>query len=87
MLHNCPGKRWSSLLADATWALNHWAIRYDLTKKALLKTPYFQDNALTHVTSAVCAGTVAVTICAPIDVMKSRMQSTAARETVSRFYR
>lgn len=54
---------------------------YDMTKKALLKTPYFHDNALTHLTSAVCAGTVAVTICAPIDVMKSRMQSTAARET------
>ncbi|KAL4250099.1 mitochondrial carrier family protein [Abortiporus biennis] len=54
---------------------------YDLFKKSLLAAPLpiigFQlhDNLLCHVISSVLAGTVATTVCAPADVIRSRIMS------------
>jgi dicarboxylate transporter 10 len=50
---------------------------YDLIKKRLLQTGYFSDTAPLHLLTATLGGTVAVTACAPIDVMKSRVQASA----------
>jgi len=57
--------------------------RYDLIKARLLTTGYFQDNPILHMTTAVTAGTLAVTLCAPVDVMKSRIQSSTKPGIVS----
>jgi hypothetical protein len=50
---------------------------YDVIKKRLLQTGYFSDTAPLHLLTATLGGTVAVTACAPIDVMKSRVQASA----------
>jgi dicarboxylate transporter 10 len=50
---------------------------YDLIKKRLLQTGHFSDTAPLHLLTATLGGTVAVTACAPIDVMKSRVQASA----------
>jgi len=45
-------------------------------KAALISTNYFGANdTRTHVLSSALGGTVAVTLVAPIDVVKSRVQS------------
>ncbi|KAI6102518.1 mitochondrial carrier domain-containing protein [Pisolithus croceorrhizus] len=49
--------------------------RYDFFKSQLLKTNYFQDNALCHFTASFAAGTVATTVCSPADVLKSRIMN------------
>jgi dicarboxylate transporter 10 len=36
-----------------------------------------KDNVPTHIAASLAAGTVATTVCAPADVLKSRMQSAA----------
>ncbi|KAI6120200.1 mitochondrial carrier domain-containing protein [Pisolithus croceorrhizus] len=48
---------------------------YDFFKSQLLKTNYFQDNALCHFTASFAAGTVATTVCSPADVLKSRIMN------------
>jgi len=50
---------------------------YDVIKKRLLQTGHFSDTAPLHLLTATLGGTVAVTACAPIDVMKSRVQASA----------
>jgi len=56
---------------------------YDVIKKRLLMTGYFSDTAPTHLITATLGGTVAVTACAPIDVMKSRVQASRTGNIVS----
>ncbi|KAM0751484.1 putative DIC1-mitochondrial dicarboxylate carrier protein [Meredithblackwellia eburnea MCA 4105] len=48
---------------------------YDSIKRALLSTRYFTDNVPLHLTCGLLAGTIATTLCAPVDVLKSRVQS------------
>ncbi|KAH8335368.1 hypothetical protein KR074_000294 [Drosophila pseudoananassae] len=45
---------------------------YDQTKVALLKTPYFEDNLVTHFTASLLAGAIATTLTQPLDVLKTR---------------
>ena len=52
-------------------------VSYDVIKKRLLQTGHFSDTAPLHLLTATLGGTVAVTACAPIDVMKSRVQASA----------
>jgi hypothetical protein len=56
---------------------------YDLIKARLLETGYFTDSIPLHLITAVLGGTVAVTACAPVDVMKSRIQSSTVSGLVS----
>lgn len=56
---------------------------YDVIKTRLLMTGYFSDTAPTHLITATLGGTVAVTACAPIDVMKSRVQASRTGSIVS----
>lgn len=58
-----------SLLANASYA------RYTAAKRALLANTSLQDDVKTHMLSSLVAGTVATTICAPADVLKSRVQA------------
>lgn len=48
---------------------------YTAAKAALLKNTPMQDDVKTHMLASLAAGTVATTICAPADVLKSRIQS------------
>lgn len=54
---------------------------YDFFKTALLKHPIpttdyrFHDNLLLHTVASLLAGTVATTVCAPADVLRSRLMS------------
>ncbi|KKY35991.1 putative mitochondrial dicarboxylate integral membrane protein [Diaporthe ampelina] len=48
---------------------------YTAAKRALLADTPLQDDVKTHMLSSLIAGTVATTICAPADVLKSRVQA------------
>ena len=48
---------------------------YDMIKDQLLTRFSFKDNVPTHLLTALLGGTISVTACAPIDVFKSRIQS------------
>ncbi|KAK2608140.1 hypothetical protein N8I77_006771 [Diaporthe amygdali] len=48
---------------------------YTAAKRALLAKTTLQDDVKTHMLSSLVAGTVATTICAPADVLKSRVQA------------
>lgn len=61
-----------SLLPDG---LTRLPIRYTAAKRALLANTSLQDDVKTHMLSSLVAGTVATTICAPADVLKSRIQA------------
>lgn len=54
------------------------ARRYSAAKQYLVSGAGLQDDVRTHFLSSLVAGTVATTICAPADVLKSRIQSSAA---------
>jgi dicarboxylate transporter 10 len=56
---------------------------YDIIKEQLLLSGHFTDSVPTHLLTAVIGGTIAVTACAPIDVMKSRIQSNTKPSVVS----
>lgn len=49
--------------------------RYSTAKHHLLNTFKQKDDVGTHTLASLSAGTVATTICAPADVLKSRIQS------------
>ncbi|KFH45597.1 Mitochondrial dicarboxylate transporter-like protein [Hapsidospora chrysogenum ATCC 11550] len=51
---------------------------YSTAKHHLLDTFHQKDDVGTHVLASLSAGTVATTICAPADVLKSRVQSASA---------
>jgi len=61
---------------------------YDYFKHLLLGTPVpwigyqFQDNLLLHTVASCAAGTVATTVCAPADVVRSRVMAHSGEEGV-----
>lgn len=63
--------------------LTRFKSRYDVIKRSLLRTPHFEDTIPTHLISALSSGTLSVLVCAPIDVVKSRIQSSIGSELVS----
>ncbi|OBZ79767.1 Mitochondrial dicarboxylate transporter [Grifola frondosa] len=58
---------------------------YDYFKTTLLRHPLpiidyqLRDNLLLHTVASLLAGTVATTVCAPADVLRSRLMSASAR--------
>ncbi|KAF5245765.1 hypothetical protein FAUST_1552 [Fusarium austroamericanum] len=55
--------------------------------KQYLVSNGFGDDVKTHAISSLAAGTMATTICAPADVLKSRMQSNAGKEGLAQVLR
>ncbi|EEU42155.1 uncharacterized protein NECHADRAFT_50632 [Fusarium vanettenii 77-13-4] len=53
---------------------------YSSTKQYLTGHLGFGDDTKTHAISSLMAGTMATTLCAPADVLKSRIQSSAGKE-------
>jgi len=55
---------------------------YTSAKRQLLANKFtpFSDGVPVHIAASLVAGTVATTVCAPADVLKSRMQSAASAE-------
>ncbi|KAI8267088.1 hypothetical protein K4K58_008787 [Colletotrichum sp. SAR11_239] len=51
---------------------------YSTAKRYLLAKTEMKDDIKTHAVASLFAGTAATTICAPADVLKSRIQSAAA---------
>jgi dicarboxylate transporter 10 len=54
--------------------------RYTSAKRQLLMTTWLdlKEGIPLHILASLAAGTVATTVCAPADVLKSRLQSAAA---------
>lgn len=54
---------------------------YTTAKANILETPGLnaKDGVPTHIVASLAAGTVATTVCAPADVLKSRMQSATTK--------
>lgn len=48
---------------------------YDQIKIGMLKTGFFQDNIVLHLTCSTLAGTIATFLTMPLDVMKTRMMN------------
>ena len=57
---------------------------YDAIKASLIASAGFKDNVQTHLTTGVLAGTLATTVAAPFDVLKSRIQSSHGTNLVRR---
>lgn len=55
---------------------------YTAAKRLLLARTPLEDDVKTHMLASLAAGTVATTICAPADVLKSRIQA-ASRSTAA----
>jgi hypothetical protein len=57
------------------------AARYTSAKSRLLsnKVMELSDGVPAHIIASLVAGTVATTVCAPADVLKSRLQSAATK--------
>ncbi|THH01531.1 hypothetical protein EW026_g1214 [Hermanssonia centrifuga] len=59
---------------------------YDYFKSSLISAPVpildyqFHDNLLCHTAASCLAGTVATTVCAPADVLKSRLMSASSSQ-------
>ncbi|KAG9069243.1 Mitochondrial dicarboxylate transporter [Linnemannia hyalina] len=58
-------------------------VSYDGFKRQLLATPWFKDNLATHFASSLLAGLVATTVCAPLDVLKTRIMNSSGSNTSS----
>jgi hypothetical protein len=56
--------------------LRIWA-RYAAAKSQILSTK-LKDGVPVHILASLVAGTVATTVCAPADVVKSRLQSSSS---------
>jgi dicarboxylate transporter 10 len=54
---------------------------YDAIKAQLISSGGFADDISTHLTTGVLAGTLATTVAAPFDVVKSRIQTAQASGT------
>jgi hypothetical protein len=54
--------------------------RYTSAKRKILSNKLIKvsDGVLVHVAASLAAGTIATTVCAPADVLKSRLQSAAS---------
>ncbi|TQS34342.1 hypothetical protein Golomagni_05277 [Golovinomyces magnicellulatus] len=57
---------------------------YSSAKGYILKSIRQKDDIATHALASLAAGTVATTVCAPADVLKSRMQSSAGGDVSNR---
>lgn len=56
---------------------------YDAMKRSLLASSYnLTDSIPLHLSCGLVAGTIATTLCAPVDVLKSRIQSEATHTTL-----
>jgi len=51
---------------------------YDHTKRVMLRSGYFQDNIVTHLSASVVSGLVTTTATNPFDVVKTRIMSDRA---------
>lgn len=73
----CRAGEWRELDPGSQLApeLTNMSVRYTAAKRALLANTSLQDDVKTHMLSSLVAGTVATTICAPADVLKSRVQA------------
>uniref|UniRef100_A0A1A9VYF8 Mitochondrial dicarboxylate carrier n=1 Tax=Glossina austeni TaxID=7395 RepID=A0A1A9VYF8_GLOAU len=49
-------------------------------KIMLIKTPYFEDNAFTYYTAVMVAAAISTTIFQPVDIIKTRSQSSRPRQ-------
>ncbi|KAF9971443.1 Mitochondrial dicarboxylate transporter [Actinomortierella ambigua] len=58
-------------------------VSYDGFKRQLLATPWFKDNLVTHFASSLLAGLVATTVCAPLDVIKTRIMNSSGASSSS----
>ncbi|WWD17577.1 hypothetical protein CI109_102018 [Kwoniella shandongensis] len=56
---------------------------YDVVKARLLRTGYIDDGIPLHLLTSAIGGTISVTLCAPVDVMKSRIQSSTLEGVVN----
>ncbi|KDE08607.1 hypothetical protein MVLG_01069 [Microbotryum lychnidis-dioicae p1A1 Lamole] len=56
---------------------------YDMFKGVIMRAKLMDDGLGLHFTSSFLAGTVATTICAPFDVIKSRIMNASAHEPIS----
>lgn len=52
---------------------------YDIIKEQLLDSGYFADSIPTHLLTAVLGGTISVTLVAPVDFVKSRIQASSTQ--------
>ncbi|GLB36531.1 putative mitochondrial carrier (TC 2.A.29) family protein [Lyophyllum shimeji] len=63
---------------------------YDFFKSMLLRNPIplvdyqLRDNLLLHVIASTMAGTIATTVCAPADVIRSRVMAASGKSSVTR---
>jgi hypothetical protein len=48
---------------------------YDHTKRGLLKTRYFKDDVVTHLSASFVSGLVTTTACNPFDIIKTRVMT------------
>lgn len=55
---------------------------YDLFKQFYMNSLGMADNITTHFVSSLSAGFVATTVCSPVDVVKSRIMSGSAKESM-----
>lgn len=55
---------------------------YDIFKQQLLARTSMKDNLATHFTASFMAGFVATTVCSPVDVIKTRVMSSHANESI-----
>jgi len=56
---------------------------YDSIKASLLRTPWFKDNMVTHFTASLAAGFVATVVCAPVDIVKTRLMNAPKGEVMT----
>jgi dicarboxylate transporter 10 len=55
-------------------------VSYDFFKDSLLSSGYLSNGMPLHILSSALSGTVATTICAPADVVKSRVMNASGNE-------
>jgi dicarboxylate transporter 10 len=71
--------------AQLSWYVHAWPgwPSYDLIKRRLLRTGYFEDSIPLHLLTATLGGTISITICTPVDVIKSRIQASTGQTTLA----
>lgn len=60
---------------------------YDLFKQFYMGSLGMADNVTTHFVSSLSAGFVATTVCSPVDVIKSRIMSATAKQSMGEIIR
>lgn len=64
-----------SSLSSGAYGFSYTSAKAKLLSASWLK---MNDGIMLHITASIAAGTVATTVCAPADVLKSRIQNAAA---------